>query len=104
MYNHVVAKRSGIAWQPGSQLHLRRSELGYDSTAWGEDTPQEFSDAPYPENPDGFATDAYTSVTQTLTEQARLSLALLQQASTQHCPRRWCCIHYTTPSLCSGRA
>ncbi len=83
MYNHVVAKRSGIAWQPGSQLHLRRSELGYDTTAWGEDTPQEFSDAPYPENPDGFATDAYTSVTQTLTEQARLSLALLQEQEAQ---------------------
>jgi len=83
MYNHVVAKRSGIAWQPGSQLHLRRSELGYDTTAWGEDAPQEFSDAPYPENPDGFATDAYTSVTQTLTEQARLSLALLQEQEAQ---------------------
>ena len=83
MYNHVVAKRSGIAWQPASQLHLRRSELGYGTTAWGDDTPQDFSDAPYPENPDGFTTDAYTSVTQTLTEQARLSLALLQEQEAQ---------------------
>lgn len=83
MYNHVVAKRSGIAWQPASQLHLRRSELGYDTTSWGDDTPQDFSDAPYPENPDGFTTDAYTSVTQTLTEQARLSLALLQEQEAQ---------------------
>ena len=83
MYNHVVAKRSGIAWQPASQLHLRRSELGYGTTAWGDDTPQDFSDAPYPENPDDFTTDAYTSVTQTLTEQARLSLALLQEQEAQ---------------------
>ena len=83
MYNHVVAKRSGIPWQPASKLHLRRSEMGYDATAWGEDTPQDFADAPYPENPDGFSTDTYTSVTQTLTEQARLSLALLQEQEAQ---------------------
>jgi hypothetical protein len=40
---------------------------------------KDFADADYPENPDGFSTDTYTSVTQTLTEQARLSLALLQE-------------------------
>ena len=79
MYNHVVAKRSGINWQPVSKLGLRRTELGYGETVWGEDVPQDFADADYPENPDGFSTDTYTSVTQTLTEQARLSLALLQE-------------------------
>jgi flagellar biosynthesis/type III secretory pathway protein FliH len=50
---------------------------------WGEDAPQDFADAAYPEKPDGFSTDTYTSVTQTLTEQARLSLALLQQQEAQ---------------------
>ena len=83
MYNRLVVQRSAIPWQPASKLHLRRSEVGYDTTVWGEDEPQDFADAPYPENPDGFATDAYTSVTQTLTEQARLSLALLQEQETQ---------------------
>ena len=83
MYNRLVVPRSAIPWQPASKLHLRRSEVGYDTTVWGEDEPQDFADAPYPENPDGFATDAYTSVTQTLTEQARLSLALLQEQETQ---------------------
>jgi flagellar biosynthesis/type III secretory pathway protein FliH len=62
---------------------LRRSELGYGETMWGEDAPQDFADAAYPEKPDGFSTDTYTSVTQTLTEQARLSLALLQQQEAQ---------------------
>lgn len=83
MYNHVVARRSGIAWQPASKLQLRHSELGYDATVWGEDTPQDFADAPYPNNPDGFSADTYTSVTQTLSEQARVSLALLQQQEAQ---------------------
>ena len=79
MYNHVVAKRSGINWQSVSKLELRRSELGYGDTVWGEDAPQDFADTDYPENPDGFSSDTYTSVTQTLTDQARLSLALLQE-------------------------
>ena len=83
MYNRLVVPRSAIPWQPASKLDLRRSEVGYDTTVWGEDEPQDFADAPYPENLDGFATDAYTSVTQTLTEQARLSLALLQEQETQ---------------------
>jgi len=83
MYNRLVAPRSAIPWQPASKLHLRRSEVGYDSTVWGEDVREDYADAPYPENQDGFATDAYTSVTQTLTEQARLSLALLQEQETQ---------------------
>jgi len=83
MYNRLVAQRSAIPWQPASKLDLRRSEVGYDATVWGEDEPQDFADAPYPENLDGFATDAYTSVTQTLTEQARLSLALLQEQEMQ---------------------
>lgn len=83
MYNHVMARRSGTAWQPASKLQLRHSELGYDATVWGEDAPQDFADAPYPENPDGFSADTYTSVTQTLTEQARVSLALLQQQEAQ---------------------
>ena len=83
MYNRLVVPRSAIAWQPASKLDLRRSEVGYDTTVWGEDEPQDFADAPYPENSDGFASDAYTSVTQTLTEQARLSLALLQEQETQ---------------------
>ena len=83
MYNRLVVPRSAIPWQPASKLHLRRSEVGYDSTVWGEDVREDYADAPYPENPDGFATDAYTSVTQTLTEQARLSLALLQEQETQ---------------------
>ena len=83
MYNHVMARRSGTAWQPASKLQLRHSELGYDATVWGEDAPQDFSDAPYPENPDGFSADTYTSVTQTLTEQARVSLALLQEQEAQ---------------------
>jgi flagellar biosynthesis/type III secretory pathway protein FliH len=75
--------RSAIPWQPASKLDLRRSEVGYDTTVWGEDVREDYADAPYPENPDGFANDAYTSVTQTLTEQARLSLALLQEQETQ---------------------
>jgi flagellar biosynthesis/type III secretory pathway protein FliH len=83
MYNRLVVPRSAIPWQPASKLHLRRSEVGYDSTVWGEDVREDYADAPYPENLDGFATDAYTSVTQTLTEQARLSLALLQEQETQ---------------------
>jgi len=83
MYNRLVVPRSAIPWQPASKLDLRRSEVGYDTTVWGEDEPQDFADAPYPENLDRFATDAYTSVTQTLTEQARLSLALLQEQETQ---------------------
>ena len=83
MYNRLVVPRSAIAWQPASKLHLRRSELGYGETVWGEDAPQDFADAAYPEKPDGFSTDTYTSVTQTLTEQARLSLALLQQQEAQ---------------------
>ena len=83
MYNRLVVPRSAIPWQPASKLDLRRSEVGYDTTVWGEDEPQDFADAPYPENLDGFATDAYTSVSQTLTEQARLSLALLQEQETQ---------------------
>ena len=83
MYNRLVVPRSAIPWQPASKLHLRRSEVGYDSTVWGEDVRKDYADVPYPENPDGFATDAYTSVTQTLTEQARLSLALLQEQETQ---------------------
>ena len=83
MYNRLVVPRSAIPWQPASKLDLRRSEVGYDTTVWGEDEPQDFADAPYPENLDGFATDAHTSVTQTLTEQARLSLALLQEQETQ---------------------
>jgi flagellar assembly protein FliH len=83
MYNRLVVPRSAIPWQPASKLHLRRSEVGYDSTVWGEDVREDYADVPYPENPDGFATDAYTSVTQTLTEQARLSLALLQEQETQ---------------------
>ena len=83
MYNRLVVPRSAIPWQPASKLHLRRSEVGYDSTVWGEDVREDYADAPYPENPDDFATDAYTSVTQTLTEQARLSLALLQEQETQ---------------------
>ena len=83
MYNRLVVPRSAIPWQPASKLDLRRSEVGYDTTVWGEDEPQDFADAPYPENLDRFATDAYTSVSQTLTEQARLSLALLQEQETQ---------------------
>ena len=83
MYNRLVLPRSAIPWQPSSKLHLRRSELGYGETVWGEDAPQDFADAAYPEKPDGFSTDTYTSVTQTLTEQARLSLALLQQQEAQ---------------------
>ena len=83
MYNRLVVPRSAIPWQPASKLHLRRSEVGYDSTVWGEDVREDYADAPYPENPDGFATDAYTSVTQTLTEQAKLSLALLQEQEKQ---------------------
>ena len=83
MYNRLVVPRSAIPWQPASKLHLRRSELGYGETVWGEDAPQDFADAAYPEKPDGFSTDTYTSVTQTLTEQARLSLALLQQQEAQ---------------------
>ena len=83
MYNRLVVPRSAIPWQPASKLHLRRSEVGYDSTVWGEDVHEDYADAPYPENPDGFATDAYTSVTQTLTEQAKLSLALLQEQEKQ---------------------
>jgi flagellar biosynthesis/type III secretory pathway protein FliH len=83
MYNHVMARRSGTAWQPVSKLQLRHSELGYDATVWGEDAPKDFADAPYPENPDGFSADTYTSVTQTLTEQARVSLALLQEQEAQ---------------------
>ena len=83
MYNRLVVPRSAIAWQPASKLHLRRSELEYGETVWGEDAPQDFADAAYPEKPDGFSTDTYTSVTQTLTEQARLSLALLQQQEAQ---------------------
>ena len=83
MYNRLVVPRSAIPWQPASKLHLRRSEVGYDTTVWGEDVREDYADAPYPENLDGFATDAYTSVTQTLTEQARLSLALLQEQETQ---------------------
>jgi len=83
MYNRLVVPRSAIPWQPASKLDLRRSEVGYDTTVWGEDVREDYADAPYPENLDGFATDAYTSVTQTLTEQARLSLALLQEQETQ---------------------
>jgi len=83
MYNRLVVPRSAIPWQPASKLDLRRSEVGYDTTVWGEDVREDYADAPYPENPDGFASDAYTSVTQTLTEQARLSLALLQEQETQ---------------------
>lgn len=83
MYNRLVAQRSAIPWQPASKLHVRRSEVGYDATVWGEDVREDYADAPYPDNPDGFATDAYTSVTQTLTEQARLSLALLQEQEKQ---------------------
>jgi flagellar biosynthesis/type III secretory pathway protein FliH len=83
MYNRLVVPRSAIPWQSASKLDLRRSEVGYDTTVWGEDEPQDFADAPYPENLDGFANDAYTSVTQTLTEQARLSLALLQEQEMQ---------------------
>ena len=83
MYNRLVVPRSAIPWQPASKLDLRRSEVGYDTTVWGEDEPQDFADAPYPENLDRFATDAYTSVSQTLTEQAKLSLALLQEQETQ---------------------
>ena len=83
MYNRLVVPRSAIPWQPASKLHLRRSELGYGETVWGEDAPQDFADAAYPEKPDGFSTDTYKSVTQTLTEQARLSLALLQQQEAQ---------------------
>ena len=83
MYNRLVVPRSAIPWQPASKLDLRRSEVGYDTTVWGEDEPQDFADAPYPENPDGFASDAYTSVSQTLTEQAKLSLALLQEQEAQ---------------------
>ena len=83
MYNRLVVPRSAIPWQPAAKLHLRRSELGYGETVWGEDAPQDFADAAYPEKPDGFSTDTYTSVTQTLTEQARLSLALLQQQEAQ---------------------
>ena len=83
MYNRLVVSRSAIPWQPASKLDLRRSEVGYDTTVWGEDVREDYADAPYPENLDGFATDAYTSVTQTLTEQARLSLALLQEQETQ---------------------
>jgi flagellar assembly protein FliH len=57
--------------------------LGYGTTVWGEDIPTDFEDAAYSENPDGFSTDTYTSVTQTLTEQAQISLALLQEQETQ---------------------
>jgi len=60
-------------------LRLHRSDLDYDHTEWGEDVHQAYADEPYPAKPDGFSTDTYTSVTQTLTEQARLSLALLQE-------------------------
>jgi len=83
MYNRLAAKRSAIPWQSASQLRLSRSELGYGTTVWGEDIPTDFEDAAYPENPDGFSTDTYTSVTQTLTEQAQISLALLQEQETQ---------------------
>ena len=83
MYNRLAAKRSAIPWQSASQLRLSRSELGYGTTVWGEDIPTDFEDAAYSENPDGFSTDTYTSVTQTLTEQAQISLALLQEQETQ---------------------
>jgi len=83
MYNNLARKRSSIPWQPISNLHVRRSEIGYDTTKWGHDTAHDFANANYPDNPDGFSTDVYTSVTQTLTEQARLSLALLQEQEAQ---------------------
>ena len=83
MYNRLAAKRSAIPWQSASQLRLSRSELGYGTTVWGEDIPTDFEDAAYSENPDGFSTDTFTSVTQTLTEQAQISLALLQEQETQ---------------------
>ena len=79
MYDHVVGKRSGLGWQAALHLGLHRSELKYDETVWGEDMRQAYADEPYPARPDDFLTDTYTSVTQTLTEQARLSLALLQE-------------------------
>jgi len=79
MYNRLVARRSDIPWQSASQLNLRRTELGYGETVWGEDAVHDFADEPYPEKADGFSTDTYTSITQTLTEQARLSLALLEE-------------------------
>ena len=83
MYNRLAAKRSAIPWQSASQLRLSRSNLRYGTTVWGEDVPTDFEDAAYPENPDEFSTDSYTSVTQTLTEQAQISLALLQEQETQ---------------------
>jgi flagellar assembly protein FliH len=83
MYNRLTVKRSAIPWQSNSQLRLTRSALGYGATVWGEDISADFEDAAYPENPDGFSTDTYTSVTQTLSEQAQISLALLQAQETQ---------------------
>ena len=83
MYNHLTAKRSSVPWQHSSQLRLARSELNYGDTVWGEDVAADFAEEAYPENPDIFSADTYTSVTQNLTEQAKISLALLKEQEKQ---------------------
>ena len=79
MYNPLVVPRSSVPWEDAKQLNRHRSDMPFGKKSWGDDSPQDFANAPYLDSANGFSADTYSSVTQTLTEQARLSLALLQE-------------------------
>ena len=67
-----------MPWQLNPATAHKRSSLGYATTRWRDDAVDPFAELGYPAKPSGFSAAHYQSTQQSLSVQAKASLALLE--------------------------
>lgn len=67
-----------MAWQLNAGTAKNRSSLSYATTRWRDDGVDPFTELGYPAKPSGFSAAHYQSTQQSLSAQAKASLALLE--------------------------
>ena len=67
-----------MPWQPNAGIAEKLSSRGYATTSWTSDEPEHFADSGYPAKSSGFSAAHYQPMRQPLSQQAKASLALLE--------------------------
>lgn len=79
LFNQPNPARVVTPWQPNAGIAKKLSSRGYTPNSWHGDEQQEYAALSYPAKPSGFSAAHYQPSKQPLSEQARASLALLEE-------------------------
>ncbi len=78
MFNQPHSARAATPWQPNAGLAHQLSRRAYATTSWRSDEPESFAELGYPAKASGFSAAHYQPTKQSLSQQAKASLALLE--------------------------